>query len=98
MQNPAVHEIFDLIRGIDPAQRGEAELAAILAGDLHFDILTDEQRSQGAKAPRPCGVVLRKPLNFVLCLRVAPLRVCAALLVSGFLRTITMCKCGRIWV
>ena len=44
------------------------------------------------------GVVLRKPLSIVVCLRVAPLRDCAALLVSGFLKTITVYKCGRMWV
>ena len=40
VQDAAVHEIFDLVRGIDAAQRVEAELAAVLAGDVYFDILT----------------------------------------------------------
>jgi hypothetical protein len=63
-----------------------------------FGIVIDKQRRQKAKAARPGGVVFRKPLNFVVCLRVAPLRGCAALLVSGFLKSITVCKCGRIRV
>jgi hypothetical protein len=61
-------------------------------------IVTDKQRWQRSKAARPKGVDLRKPLSVVACLRVAPLRDCTALLVSGFLRSITACKCDRIWV
>ncbi len=61
-------------------------------------IVTDKQRRQRAKAARLCGVVFRKPLSLVVCLRVAPLRDCTALLVSGFLKTIMVCKCDRIKV
>lgn len=40
MQDAAVHEIFDLIGGVDPAQCLEGEAGAILAGDLHVHVLT----------------------------------------------------------
>ena len=53
------------------------------------DIVTDEQRGHAPKSARPEGVALRSPLATSTCLRVAPLRDCAALLASGPLRAIT---------
>ncbi len=52
-------------------------------------IVTDERRRMATKSARPEGVARRSPPSFVAYLRVAPLRVCAALLVDGLLRAIT---------
>ena len=52
-------------------------------------IVTDERRRPAPKAARPEGVARRRLLGGVACLRVAPLRDCAALLASSLLRAIT---------
>ena len=51
-------------------------------------IVTDEQHGHASKAARREAVALRSPLATSTCLRVAPLRDCAALLASGLLRAI----------
>jgi len=52
-------------------------------------IVTDERRCPALKAARrPLGGRPERPAGSVACLRVAPLRVCAALLAGGPLRTI----------
>ena len=53
-------------------------------------IVTDERRRPAPKAARrPKGGRPEGPAGRVACLRVAPLRACAALLVSSLLRAIT---------
>ena len=57
MQNAAIVEILNLIGGIDTAQRVEAEVAAVFAGDVYFDILT---RFEASNAGNREAVIARQ--------------------------------------